>query len=88
MAIRYGDTHHSTEGNGMPKPKSGKPPRVSLERLTQVSTRKAKSVRIRLTQAEHDEMMEVAHAYGLTLSEYLRQLHRQAVEGMERGGNR
>jgi len=72
----------------MEKRKARKPPSVSLERLTQEAPRKEKSIRIRITQVEHDEMMEVAQLYGLTMSGYLRQLHRQAVEGAEGRGGR
>ena len=42
-----------------------------------------KSLRIRVSREEHDEMADVAAAHGLTVSEYIRQLHHQAVAALK-----
>ena len=59
---------------------------VDPARLSRRRPAREKSLRIRVSQAEHDEMMETAKAHGLTVSEYIRQLHQQATAALRRRG--
>lgn len=52
---------------------------VNPARLGEGPKAMGKSLRIRISQEEHDKMIAVAKSYGLTVSEYIRQLHRQAT---------
>lgn len=47
---------------------------------------RTRSIRIRATEAEHAEMTATARKLGLNLSDYLRELHRQAVASLSKGG--
>ena len=68
----------------------GKKRQVSLgidpARLRQRQPAREKSLRIRVSQTEHDEMVSTAEAYGLTVSEYIRQLHQQATASLRQKG--
>lgn len=68
----------------------GKRKQVSLgidpAKLRQQRQAREKSLRIRVSQTEHDEMVSTAEAYGLTVSEYIRQLHQQAIASLRQKG--
>jgi predicted DNA binding CopG/RHH family protein len=48
--------------------------------------RREARIDLRVTPEELDEIKEVADSLGLTLSEYLRQCHKRAVEALRKGG--
>jgi len=59
---------------------------VDPARLRQRRPAREKSLRIRVSQTEHDEMVSTAEAYGLTVSDYIRQLHQQATASLRQEG--
>ena len=63
-------------------------PKVDAGKVTPAPGPKASYIQLRVTPAERDEMHATAQRLGLGVSEYLRQLHRQAVESLERKGAR
>lgn len=61
-------------------------PRVNGTKLKPSPAPKTANIMVRLSTADRAEMVETAEQLGLTLSEYVRQLHRQAVASLKKGG--
>ena len=59
---------------------------VSLSKVKSPGGSKAAVIVCRVSPEERAEMIAVADKLGVTLSEYLRQLHRQAVASIKRKG--
>ena len=49
--------------------------------------RREARIDLRVTPEDLEEMKQVAESLGLTMSEYLRQCHKRAVEALRKGGS-
>lgn len=59
--------------------------KVDARKIRPEEEEKTAMVVFRVSRQEQRQMMEMAKRLGVSLSEYLRQLHRQAVESLEEG---
>lgn len=62
-------------------------PKVDARKVRASPGRRSAAILFRVSPSEQREMAEMAERLGVTVSDYLRQLHRQAVESLKGGRN-